>query len=142
MKTKKKLQINSVTKWKKLNKICIDHKFKLNNIIKKFAKEKDIAAYGASARSSTLINYLNLNNKTIKKVFDLNSLKSNLYTPGTHILIKKPLTKDLNKFNLIILLAWNFKEEILNYLKKLKFKGEIIIPLPKIKIIKLKNENY
>ena len=69
-------------------------------------------------------------------------MKSNLYTPGTHIIIKKPATKDLNKFNLIILLAWNFKEEILNYLKRLKFKGEIIIPLPKIKIIKLKNENY
>ena len=142
IKNEKKLQINSVIKWKKLNKICIDHKTKLNSIIRKFSTKRNIAAYGASARSSTLINYLNLNNKIIKKVFDLNSLKSNLYTPGTHIIIKKPRTKDLNKFNLIILLAWNFKEEILNYLKKLKFKGEIIIPLPKIKIIKLKNENY
>ena len=133
-----KSQINSITKWKKLDKVCLDHKFRLNNIIKKFAKEKDIAAYGASARSSTLINYLNLDNKTIKKVFDLNPLKSNLYTPGTHILIKKPLDKELNKFNLIILLAWNFKREILNYLKKIKFIGDIIIPLPKIKLVKFK----
>ena len=133
-----KSQINSITKWKKLDKVCLDHKFRLNNIIKKFAKEKDVAAYGASARSSTLINYLNLDNKTIKKVFDLNPLKSNLYTPGTHILIKKPFDKELNKFNIIILLAWNFKREILNYLKKIKFIGDIIIPLPKIKLVKLK----
>ena len=63
---------------------------------------------------------------------------SNLYTPGTHILIKKPLDKELNKFNLIILLAWNFKREILNYLKKIKFIGDIIIPLPKIKLVKFK----
>jgi len=138
IKYENKFQINSVTKWKKLDKLCSDHKDKLNKIIRKFIKKKDIAAYGASARSSTLINYLNLNNKTIKKVFDLNPLKSNLYTPGTHIVIKKPVDKDLNKFNLIILLAWNFKEEILNYLKKIKFTGEIIIPLPKIKLIKLK----
>lgn len=138
IKYENKFQINSVTKWKKLDKLCSDHKDKLNKIIRKFIKKKDIAAYGASARSSTLINYLNLNNKIIKKVFDLNPLKSNLYTPGTHIVIKKPVDKDLNKFNLIILLAWNFKAEILNYLKKIKFTGEIIIPLPKIKLIKLK----
>ena len=31
-----------------------------------------------------------------------------------------------------------FKEEIIQYLKKIKFKGEIILPLPRIKIIKLK----
>ena len=66
------------------------------------------------------------------------NVKSNLYTPGTHILIKKPFDKELNKFNLIILLAWNFKREILNYLKKIKFIGDIIIPLPKIKLVKLK----
>tara|TARA_B110000977_G_scaffold682_1_gene954 strand:- start:5582 stop:6814 length:1233 start_codon:yes stop_codon:yes gene_type:complete len=132
-----KLKLNSISNWKKLNRICSNHKITLNKIISKYKTIKKIAAYGASARSSTLINYLNLNNKTIRKVFDLNPLKSELYTPGTHIKIQKPIVKNLKQFDVIVLLAWNFKDEILQFLKKIKFKGEVIVPLPKIKIIKL-----
>ena len=74
----------------------------------------------------------------IKKVFDLNPLKSELYTPGTHIKIQKPIAKNLKNFDVIILLAWNFKDEILQFLKKIQFKGDVIIPLPKIEQEKLK----
>ena len=58
-------------------------------ILKKLNQIQKISAYGASARSSTLINYLNLNNKLIDVVFDKNKLKTNLFTPGTHIKILK-----------------------------------------------------
>ncbi len=96
--------------------------------------------YGASARSSTLLNYLKLNNKTISKIIDANPLKKNLFTPGSNIKISLPYKKVINRSDVILLLAWNFKNEILKNLKKMKFKGDIIIPLPNIKIIK-KNEN-
>ena len=133
-----KSKLNSISNWKKLGKVCNNHKVKLNKVINKYKSIKKIAAYGASARSSTLINYLNLNNKIIKKVFDLNPLKSELYTPGTHIKIQKPIAKNLKNFDVIILLAWNFKDEILQFLKKIQFKGDVIIPLPKIEQEKLK----
>ncbi len=137
IKKERKLKINSISNWKKLKKVCENHRKKFNLILNKLQKKEKISAYGASARSSTLINYLNLNNKLIDFVFDINKLKTNLFTPGTHIKILKPNSKMINKYKSIIILAWNFKEEIIQYLKKIKFKGEIILPLPKIKKIKL-----
>ena len=131
-------KLNSINNWKKLNQICTKHKKNLNKIIKGLRNNNKIAAYGASARSSTLINFLNQNNQTIKKIFDLNPLKRGLYTPGTFIKIEKPIIRNINKFDVIFLLAWNFREEIINFLKKIKFKGNIIIPLPDIKLLKLK----
>ena len=63
--------------------------------------------------------------------YQINSLSS------ANIKIQKPIVKNLKQFDVIVLLAWNFKDEILQFLKKIKFKGEVIVPLPKIKIIKL-----
>ena len=137
LKKESKQKINSVSNWKKLKKVCKNHKKKFKFILNKPEKKEKISAYGASARSSTLINYLNLNNNLIDVVFDINKLKTNLFTPGTHIKILKPTAKNINKYDSIIILAWNFKEEIIQYLKKIKFKGKIILPLPKIKKIKL-----
>ena len=131
-------KLNSIKNWKKLNLICKKHKIKLNKMINKLKTNNNIAAYGASARSSTLINFLNQNNQSIKKVFDLNSLKRGLFTPGTHIMIEKPISKKINKFDIIFLLAWNFKDEIIRFLKKIKFRGNVIIPLPNIKLLNLK----
>lgn len=132
----KKLKINSVSNWKKLKKVCENHRKKFHIVLNKFIVSKKISAYGASARSSTLMNYLNLDSKVIDFVFDINKLKSNLFTPGTHIKILKPTSTIINKYKSIIILAWNFKEEIIQYLKRIKFKGEIILPLPKIEKIK------
>ena len=131
-------KINSISNWKKLEKVCKSHKKNFAIVLKKLNQIQKISAYGASARSSTLINYLNLNNKLIDVVFDKNKLKTNLFTPGTHIKILKPSRSIINRYKSLIIFAWNFKEEIIQYLKKIKFKGKIILPLPKIKIIKLK----
>ena len=131
-------KLNSIKNWKKLNQICKEHKRNLNKMINSLKINKNIAAYGASARSSTLINFLNQNNQTIKKVFDLNDLKTNLFTPGSHIKIEKPIAKKINNYDVIFLLAWNFKDEIIRFLKKIKFKGKIIVPLPNMKLLKLK----
>ena len=79
-----------------------------------------------------------LNNQTIQRVFDLNPLKENLFTPGSYIKIEKPIAKKINKYDVIFLLAWNFKDEIIKFLNRVKFKGDVIIPLPNIKLQKLK----
>mgnify|MGYP003705827057 FL=1 len=131
-------KLTSINTWKKLGPICKKHKKNLNEIIKKLKMKKSIAAYGASARSSTLINFLNLNNQTIQRVFDLNPLKENLFTPGSYIKIEKPIAKKINKYDVIFLLAWNFKDEIIKFLNRVKFKGDVIIPLPNIKLQKIK----
>jgi ubiquinone/menaquinone biosynthesis C-methylase UbiE len=133
----KKQKINSYDYWKDFRKKCDNHKVKLVKLIKNFMKKnKKLAGYGASARSSTLLNYCKINNKHLNFVFDKNDMKQNLFTSGSNIQIQKPKIKIIKSTDCIIILAWNFKDEIIKFLKKIKFCGDLVIVLPRIKIIK------
>ena len=131
-------KINSEIYWKNFKQKCLKHKILLRGTLRNFLRKKNkISGYGASARSSTLLNFCNINNKHLDLVFDKNILKDNLYTAGSNIMIKQPKIGAFRRTNCIVILAWNFKDEIIRYLKKeIKFKGFIIIVLPRIKIIK------
>ncbi len=129
----KNFKINSLQIWKKFGKNSLAHALKFKKeVIKNLSKKNKIFGYGASARSSTLLNFCNLNSSKIEFIIDQNPLKQNLYTPGTNIPIysfKKAKNKIRDKT--MVLLAWNFKNEIINYMKSKKFKNKIIIPLNK-----------
>jgi len=131
-------KINSEIYWKNFKQKCLKHKILLRGTLRNFLRKKNkLSGYGASARSSTLLNFCNINNKHLDIIFDKNILKDNLYTAGSNIMIKQPKIIAFRGTNCIVILAWNFKDEIIRYLKKeIKFKGFIIIVLPKIKIIK------
>ena len=129
----KKNKLNSLKYWKNFNEKCLSHK---KNLFKTISKLKEsIAGYGASARSSTLINFCKIDNEKIKVIFDKNPLKHNLYTAGSNIKIIKPSKKHIKKFSNILILAWNFDREIVSYIKKTDFRGKLIIVLPKIKVV-------
>ena len=82
------------------NKI-ISHISDMQSLIKKIKNmKKRISVYGASGKGQALLQYCNLNNKTIDFVFDKSKLKQNCFTPGTLIKIKHP--KDIKKQKLII----------------------------------------
>ena len=132
-------KINSISEWKNFAKKTRLHKISFINIIKKFLDNKHkIIAYGASARSSTFLNYCNINNEKIKYIVDKNPLKLNKYTPGTNmkIISFSQFKKKIKKFNTLLLLAWNFKKEIIEDLKNSGFSGMVLTPFPKKVIIK------
>ena len=89
-------------------------------------------AYGASARSSTLLNFCGITSEHISIVIDKNPLKDGLITAGSNI----PMVsfeggiKNIKNQKQILLLAWNFQDEIVKELREFDFKGEFIIPLP------------
>ena len=89
--------------------------------------------YGASARSSTLLNYINISNKTIHQIIDRNPIKENKYTPGTNIkIVNYEDNKHLiTEMKTLFLLSWNFSKEIIKDLKKDGIKCKVIQPLPK-----------
>ena len=138
IKVEKKNKIDSVQIWKSLEDRCKKHRTKLLEIFNNNIIDNKICGYGASARSSTLLNYLKLENNSLDKIFDINTLKSNLYTPGTNIKVEFPTKNKIQSYSIIFLLAWNFKKEVVNFLKLKGFKGKILQPLPKIKFFKLK----
>ena len=144
-KTSKLKKLENFEKNKKLNsfktlnlfgKKCINHRENLTKLVNNL--KGNLYGYGASARSSTLLNFAYINYKNVKFIMDKNNLKNNLYTPGTKIKITKFSKKKLPKNSNIIILAWNFKKEIINQFDK-KMNYRFIIPLPnKAKIY----ENY
>lgn len=131
-KLEKKIGINEYGYWKNFATNCLKHKFMVKKFIKKEIENKqNLVGYGASARGSTFLNYCNLSNKEIKYIFDKNKLKKNHFTPGSNILIKTLKPKLIGVDNVLIL-AWNFKKEIIKYLKKLGYKKKITFFFPKI----------
>ncbi len=115
-----------------------DIRSRMSVIIQDVEKRKAlIVGWGASARSSTLLNFCGLDSNVIPAIIDLNPLKQGLWTAGTRIYIDKPETILALKPDYILILAWNFADEIVEILKNVyHYKGSFIIPLPKFKIIK------
>lgn len=126
----KDLKLNQFNTWKKFAKSVAEHREKLLNLINKF-KGKNIIGYGASARSSTLLNYCQIDSKIISAIADKNPLKHKHFTAGTHILIDGPEVIFKKNPEVVIILAWNFGKEIISMLKeKYHYRGKYIIPLP------------
>ena len=109
------------------------------NLIKIFKKLKEInktvIGYGATYKSSTVLNYCKIDTNFIKYFLDTTPTKKGKYTPGTHIPIFK--YKGIPKnIDYAFLGAWNFKDEIFKKEKNfIKRGGKFITHVPNPKII-------
>jgi SAM-dependent methyltransferase len=100
------------------------------------ADNKHIAVYGASAKSTTLLNYFGIGAETIDYVVDLSTVKQGRYTPGTHLPIYSPDILIKSRPDYVLLLTWNFAAEILSQQSEYRATGgKFIIPIPELKVI-------
>ena len=82
----------------------------LKNIKKLKDESKTIIGYGAPAKATTALNFFGIS-KEIDFIVEDNKLKHNKFIPGVKIPIKnKSFIKD--KKNILLVLAWNFYNEI------------------------------
>ena len=92
---------------------------------------KRIAAYGASAKGSTLLNYCGIGRETLDFVVDRSTVKQGLFTPGTHLPIRSVETLLEEMPQSVLLLTWNFAAEILDQQAEYRRRGgQFIIPVP------------
>jgi len=99
-------------------------------------KNKRIAAYGAPAKGNTLLNFCNIGASYIDYVVEDNPLKQGLFTPGTHIPVFSSRMLEENTPDYILILAWNFAQEIMSKTAAYKEMGvKFLIPLPEPVIV-------
>jgi len=97
---------------------------------------KTVAAYGASAKGSTLLNFFQLGQESLDFVADRSTYKQGRLTPGTHIPIVPPEALLQKRPDYTLLLTWNFADEILAQQKAYRDQGgKFIIPIPHVKVV-------
>ena len=96
----------------------------------------NIIGFGAAAKGCVFLNKMGINYNTIEYVIDDTKLKQGKYIPGTGIkIVNRNIIKERN-IDYIVILAHNFSEYIMKSLNDYGYKGNYIIFLPDIKIIK------
>jgi SAM-dependent methyltransferase len=89
-------------------------------IVRFFAEQKDadmsIAGYGAPAKGNTLLNYCGIGRDFIDYTVDLNPHKQGRYLPGTHIPIRDPDEIRRTRPDLVVILPWNLRDEVMEQL--------------------------
>lgn len=99
------------------------------------AQQKRIAVYGASAKGSTLLNYFGIGSEMLDFVVDRSTVKQGRYMPGSQLRIYDPekLTDEMPDY--VLLLTWNFADEILQQQSEYRRRGgKFIIPVPDVKV--------
>jgi SAM-dependent methyltransferase len=100
------------------------------------ARGQRIAAYGAAAKATTLCSYVGIGRDLVEYVVDRNSHKEGRYMGGNHLPIVAPRRLHEDPPDYLLLLAWNFAEEIMQ--QESAFReggGRFIIPIPEVQIV-------
>lgn len=100
------------------------------------ADGKRVAAYGAPAKGSTLLEFLGLGTSDIEWIADRSSLKQGRYTPGSHIPVVGTERMLDDQPDYVLLLAWNFVDEVVaQQAEYLARGGRFIVPVPEVRVL-------
>jgi SAM-dependent methyltransferase len=93
-----------------------DKRHILSFLIDLKSQDLRLAGYGAPAKGNTLLNYCGVRRDFLDYTCDLNPHKQNHFLPGSHIPIRAPDMLERDKPDVVLILPWNLKDEIVQQL--------------------------
>ncbi|MBI3332988.1 MAG: class I SAM-dependent methyltransferase [Candidatus Omnitrophica bacterium] len=90
-----------------------------------------LVGFGAAAKANTLLNFCPDVARSLSCILDRSPHKQGLYTPGTHIPVVSAQGWRKNGTTHMLILAWNFKQEVMDQMSHFAREGgRFIIPIP------------
>jgi hypothetical protein len=97
---------------------------------------KSIAGYGAPAKGNTLLNYCGIRTDIIDYTVDRNPHKQGYFLPGSHIPIKAPEEIGRTRPDVLFILPWNLKDEIMQQMSCIReWGGKFLVASPEPRLL-------
>ena len=107
----------------------------LSFLIQARAEGKQVVGYGAPGKGNTLLNYCGIRSDFVDFTVDRNPYKQGMFLPGTHIAIYHPDRLVEAKPDYVLILPWNFKDEIMQQLAGIReWGGQFVVPIPAVEV--------
>jgi hypothetical protein len=107
----------------------------LSFLIEAKRQGKSIAGYGAPGKGNTLLNYCGIRTDFLDYTVDRNPYKHGKFLPGTHIPIHPPEKIRETKPDYVLILPWNFKDEIMTQMAGIReWGGRFVVPIPEVNV--------
>ena len=126
---------------------CLDHYFAFGERVKETKRKlleflinakrqgKTVVGYGAPGKGNTLLNYCGIRTDFVDYTVDRNPYKQGKYLPGTRIPIFDPGKIAETKPDYVLILPWNFKDEIMAQMSGIRaWGGRFVVPIPEVTV--------
>ncbi|MEP6999824.1 MAG: class I SAM-dependent methyltransferase [bacterium] len=133
----REIGLTSLARWQQFAADVETQRTQLRDLLLRLKSEgKTVAGYGAPAKGNTLLNYCDVGTDLVPYTVDRSALKVGTYTPGMHLPVLPADTLRERQPDFVLILAWNFAEEIMRQQQAYRDAGgQFIVPIPEPVVI-------
>ena len=133
----KRMGLHQEETYEKLGRRVEGSKDELVGLLQALKKQnKRIVGYGATSKSTTVLNYCNITPELIEFISDTTPIKQGKFSPGVHIPVRAYQHFEKNYPDCALLFAWNHRKEIMEKEKRFRsIGGKWIVYVPEVKVL-------